>query len=85
MYQKAFITTKITRLARSAPLKSSQYLVAVASRSTLGSMGLFFAIDFRIETRSSALGRGTYTGFANLPGLKKARSISSSLFVAPMT
>ena len=72
--------TEITSDDRSAPVRrlhSSR--CASAAKSTSDEMGLLRACAFNIETRSSALGKGTKSFFPNLPGRRTASSITSIL------
>ena len=77
----ALTPASTTRDFSSAPLKPS-VLEAISSRLILLDMGVFLVCTFRIESLPSSSGRGISTILSILPGLYKALSRSSGLFVA---
>ena len=68
----------------SAPTKA-WVMAARRSRSTSGARGMRLLWMFRMERRPSTLGTGMTTSRSNRPGRRRAGSMTSGMFVAPMT
>ena len=73
----------LTKAARSAPENPSQACIcAILARSTDAWRGTFLTQVYRIEARSSGLGKGTYRSLSRRPGRNIAGSMMSGLLVA---
>ena len=72
------------RFSRSAPVNPI-VSIATSCKSTSGASGLFFECTLRISSLPFASGRLTVICLSNLPGLKRAGSSTSGLFVAAIT
>ena len=68
----------------SAPERPSDS-IASSYKSTSAESGIFLNPILRMCNLASTFGRGTFISLSNLPGLKRAESIMSSLFVAAIT
>ncbi len=82
--RRTFIAASLQRADMSAPTKPL-VLSARSSMSTDPSMGMFFTWISRISFRSILSGTPISISRSNLPGLLRAGSMASILFVAPIT
>ena len=79
-----FIAASLHSAARSAPANPC-VMAAILSTSTSPARGIFFICTVRMSLRALRPGIPISISLSNLPGLLKAGSMASSLFVAAIT